>query len=740
MQTSRLGWRWAIGFIGLPLALACSDLELKENPLPSARTQGLEAAGEIAAARVAPADAPDVLLITIDTLRADHVGAYGAVHGATPNIDRLAKESVLFESALTTAPLTLPAHASMLTGLLPPQHGVRHNGVYFLRNEARTLAEGFREGGWATGAVLGAFVLSSQFGLQQGFDLYDDHFDEHRSSGSGFVERSATEVTDQALRWVESVDSPFFLWVHYYDPHADYQPAEPYASRFASSPYVGEIAYTDAEFGRLLDALRARDRWANTVVALTSDHGEGLGEHGESTHGYFLYESVLRVPLLLRGPGLSPGSRRSDPVSNAAVGPTLVSLAKLPPLDSSALPSLVEADQERATPIYAETLAPQLDFGWAPLSATRGDQFAYIHAPKPELYDVEADPQQLHNLLETQPAEGARQARLRLEQQVASVLADAATPNRRTIDAETARRIEALGYLVTQAPPVRTGMNPKDGQRWIELTSSAMTAYFDNRFDDAEAEASEVLEVFPESGKMRAIMARMALATGRPEEALAHVEALVRIHPDDAGNHVLLGMTLLRMQKLKKAVAAFETGVDRDEGHFGAHLGAMWKGALGSPQAEVERHAERAIELSGGGPAILEQVGETWEGLGDFDQALATYQRGLEEDPDSERLHMRMAIQHARRNEPAAFQAHIERAGAAGTSPDLLNRLGIALAARGAHRDAEMIFRGLLARHPGNQIARLNLARVFEQTGRASEAASLRSGEALPSAPAHAAP
>ncbi len=381
METNGSGIRWAAGLIGLSLAIACSDLELRENPEPSARTKGVEVAGELASARVAPVDAPDVVLITIDTLRADHVGAYGADHGATPNIDRLAEESVLFESALTTAPLTLPAHASMMTGLLPPQHGVRHNGVYFLRNEARTLAEEFREGGWATGAVLGAFVLSSQFGLQQGFDLYDDHFGEHRSSGSGFVERSAGEVTDQALRWVESVDAPFFLWVHYYDPHADYHPVEPHKSRFPGSPYVAEIAYTDAELGRLLEALRSRDRWANTVVALTSDHGEGLGQHGESTHGYFLYESVLRVPLLLRGPGLNAGNRRSDPVSNAAVGPTLASLAKLPPLDSSALPSLVEVDRASDTPIYAETLAPQLDFGWAPLSATRGEQFAYIHGP-----------------------------------------------------------------------------------------------------------------------------------------------------------------------------------------------------------------------------------------------------------------------------------------------------------------------------------------------------------------------
>ncbi len=689
----------------LLLVLACGEVRVDPAAAP--------------ARPAPPADAPDLVLITVDTLRADHVGAYGAQLGATPAIDRLAGEGTLFERVFTPAPLTLPAHASMLTGLEPPRHGVRHNAVFQLGGEARTLAEALQEGGWTTGAVVGAFVLASQFGLRQGFDHYDDHFGEQRSGGSGFQERRAADVTDRALRWIAETDRPFFLWVHYYDPHADYRPPAPWAARFAEAPYAGEIAYTDAEIGRLLETLRARGRWDRTVVALTSDHGEGLGEHGESTHGYFLYDSVLRVPLLLRGPGVAAGARRDRPVSTTALAATLAGLAEAPPLHAAAAASLLAEAGSPPSPLYAETLAPELDFGWAPLSAARGEGFAYIHGPRPELYDVRSDPRQARDLLAGKPSAEAGAARERLARRIEAVQAKAIPRARVELDAETAQRIQALGYLVTPEPPERTGMNPKDGQRWIELSSTASTAYFGHRFDEAERHASEVLAAFPDSVRMHEILARIGLATGRTEAALAHTGALVRLHDANAEYHAMRGRALRRAGRLAEAAAAFETGIARDPDHFGAQLGAMWKGALGSPLEEIEAHAERAVELAGGGPSILEQVGETWEGLGEFDRALACYERGLEQDPHSERLHMRMAIQHARRGDREASEAHRRRAGAAAQQPGLVNRLGIALAARGDHAQAEAIFRGLLARHPDDRLAQLNLARVLEESGRA---------------------
>ncbi len=715
--------RRSAGLLALSLAVACNQVEVKPEVAPP--TAALPAPEQ------APLDAPDVLLITIDTLRPDHVGVYGAERAETPVLDGLARAGIRFDQAFASAPLTLPSHASMMTGLYPPRHGVRHNGVFRLRQDAETLAERFQAAGFETGAVVGAFVLSAQFGLAQGFDHYDDEFGERRSAGSGFQERPASEVTDRALAWLEGVRGPSFLWVHYYDPHADYKPPAPFDGRFADRPYDGEIAYVDREVGRLLEGLEARGRLANTHIAVTSDHGEGLGEHGESTHGYFLYDTVLRVPLILRGPGVPAGLRRSEPVSNTALAPTLAALAGLGGFEDSDTGSLLAPADAPPVHPYAETLATELDFGWAPLHAIRDARHALIQAPEPELYDVERDPGQQHNLL-AGPAAESTSVHEELESRLAAIL-EAGRPVARTaIDSETAARMEALGYLVTTQPTRRTGMNPKDGQRWIELSMDALGAYFGQRFDEAREKALKVVAEFPDSGRMHGVLARIAVASGRPDEARPHAEALVRLQPESADHHSLLGLVHLKLGQLEAAVQSFEAGLALDGDHYGAHLGAMWKRKLGGSLEEADLHAARAIELAAGDVAILDRVAETWEGLGEYERALATYQRALAERPDSQHLHMRLAIQYARLDDRESFLRHVRQAGPAAARPDMRNRLGIALAARGAHREAEAIFRELLAQHPGNQLARLNLVRLLELTGRSEEAATIGSVPPLP--------
>lgn len=686
------------------------------------------AVGAVACNRVdvAASGAPDVVLITIDTLRADHVGGYGARDVATPTLDALIAGGLRFDHAYATAPLTLPSHASMLTGLYPPRHGVRHNGVFRLGQEAETLAEAFQRAGFETGAVVGSFVLSAQFGLHQGFDHYDDQFGEKRSAGSGFQERTATQVTDQALAWLATVERPFFLWVHYYDPHADYQPPEPWAERFAGRLYDGEIAYVDSQVARLLEALEARGRFDRTVVAVTSDHGEALGEHGESTHGYFLYDSVLHVPLILRGPGVPAGETRAELVSNAALAPTLAQLAGLPGFEDVDVASLLAIPRGEQPLPYAETLATELDFGWAPLHATRSETHSYIRAPRPELFDAVGDPQQQRNLLAEIIPPAVAVAQEELDGHIARILAAGQPLAPVEIDAQTAAQMQALGYLVSAGRIERTGMDPKDGQRWIELSMDALGAYFDHRFDDARRMAQEVLEAFPDSGRMHGILARIAVATGRPDQALPHAEALLKSQPESADHHALLGLVRLRLGDLPGAVAAFESGLQRDPQHHGAHLGAMWKMKVGGSAEEAAHHAERAIALGGGDVMIMDRVGETWEGLGEYARALAIYQSALAAQPGSEHLHMRLAIQYARLDDRDSFLRHAQQAGAAAARPDMRNRLGIVLAARGAHGEAEVIFRELLKQQPGNQLARLNLARLLTVTHRPDEGAALR--------------
>jgi len=269
--------------------------------------------------RAGRTNGPSVLLVTIDTLRADHVGAYGAKDVATPTLDALAARGVVFEEAMAAVPLTLPSHASILTGQYPPTHGVRHNAVFVLDDAIETLAERFQAEGFATGAVIASAVLDPEFGLTQGFDHYDADIPQDRATSAGFFERPAAAVTDAALRWLGAESGRFFLWVHYYDVHAAYRPPEPFATRFAALPYDGEAAYVDQEIGRLLGELDRSGRLASTLVAVTSDHGEGLDEHGEGSHSYFIYDSVLHVPLILAGPGVPAGRRVPRVVSGCAV-------------------------------------------------------------------------------------------------------------------------------------------------------------------------------------------------------------------------------------------------------------------------------------------------------------------------------------------------------------------------------------------------------------------------------------
>jgi arylsulfatase A-like enzyme len=264
-------------------------------------------------ARGVSTDNLNVVLITLDTLRADHLGAYGSTDVRTPNLDQLAREGVVFEQAMTSAPLTLPAHSSILTGQFPPRHGVRDNGGFFLGPEQVTMAEVLFNQGFKTGATVAAFVLDSKWGLDQGFATYQDDFDltNVKAMSLASVKRPGNEVVDLALKWMEGVaDQRFFSWLHLYDPHAPYESPEPYRSEYKGHPYRGAIAFTDAQVGRVLTFLKDRGIADRTIVIISGDHGESLGEHGEETHGFFIYESSMHVPLIVRAPFSNTVGRR----------------------------------------------------------------------------------------------------------------------------------------------------------------------------------------------------------------------------------------------------------------------------------------------------------------------------------------------------------------------------------------------------------------------------------------------
>jgi arylsulfatase A-like enzyme len=349
-----------------------------------------EAAARARLARLEPAPSRlNVVFVTLDTLRADRLGCYGFQGISTPAIDGLARDGVLFEQATAAVPLTFPAHSSIFTGRIPPHHGVRDNGGFFLEDSETTLAERLQQAGYATGAFVAAWVLESRWGLSQGFDHYSDRFDlsQYKILSLGTVQKQGDEVMNDALAWLETVKQrKFFAWVHLYDPHAPYEPPEPYRSRYPGQPYLGEVAYTDHVVGRLVEWLNDSGLMGRTVVVVTGDHGESLAEHGESTHGYFIYDSTTHVPLVIRTPWGLKGRSRTQ-VAQVDIMPTvldLVGLAPQPGIDGHSLVrALFDPGADLAHVAYSETYYPRYHFGWQHLSGLRDGKLQFIEAPKP---------------------------------------------------------------------------------------------------------------------------------------------------------------------------------------------------------------------------------------------------------------------------------------------------------------------------------------------------------------------
>jgi choline-sulfatase len=410
----------------------------------------------------------NLLLITVDTLRADHLGAYGSQRARTPVMDALARRGTLFEQAFTVAPVTLPAHASILTGRLPPRHGIRGNSFYTLRDRQTTLAQILAARGYRTAAVVGAAVLDKRFGLNRGFDVYDDEMPGHRD---GFIaDRAAAEVVSRAVTWLGAgnVSTPFFLWAHLFDPHHPYEAPEP--TQFNGAPYDGEVAYADREIGRLLSALDSLGVLRNTVVVLTADHGESLGEHGEDTHGVFLYDSTLRVPLIAAGPGIPEGIRRREGLASLVdILPTILPILNVPVPDGVDGLDLLGVERRRREFVYAETYLPRDFYNWAEMHALRSTDTKFVHSPAPELYDLQNDPHELRNRADDAP--GAVRG---LTREILQAVRGHGDSERVTPDPELAARLQSLGYVAGGGPVIvpPAGADPRpDAKSRIHLVA-----------------------------------------------------------------------------------------------------------------------------------------------------------------------------------------------------------------------------------------------------------------------------
>lgn len=500
---------------------------------------------------VQPQSGHNVILITIDTLRADRLGCYGYSRGATPNIDRLASTGVLFQEAIAQVPVTLPSHVSLLTGTFPPVNGVRDNTYFRLDPEALTLAEILQSAGYQTGAFVGAYVLDTSFGLGQGFDVYDARMEARDDDAAGtFSERRANEVVDAFGRWLGEADreKPFFAWVHLFDPHVPYAAPSPFRERFASSPYDGEIAYVDEQIGVLLKELEERGLRENTLVVFTADHGESLGEHGERTHGFFVYDATLKVPLILSSNQSLPTDKSiSSQVRLVDVLPTILDLVDVSVPDTAqgvSLVGLIEGEGSEEAVAYSECYASQLNFGWAPLISLRQDGFKYIEAPRAELYDLAKDPGETENLLSAD-RERARSMKSDLET-LRSGWPESFSA-RHQPDPDTLARLRSLGYAGGGGNTSGGDdelLDPKDRLHLWDKSQRVIHHMSRGEYEEAARQAKTILEEDPTNILAMEHLAYCRNKQGSRGEAIDLYRRISSLAPDRPLPHLYQGNLL----------------------------------------------------------------------------------------------------------------------------------------------------------------------------------------------------
>ena len=507
------------------------------------------------AAPAPPAVRPNLVLITLDTTRADRIGAYGYAAARTPRLDALARDGVRFNDATTQAPITGPAHAAIFTGLYPARLGVRDNATTPLPADAVTLAEALAERGYTTGGFIGAFILDRPYGFAQGFAAFDGGFARVESGEEANAERRGDAVVDAALRWLATTtpDRPFFLWVHLYDPHATYTPPEPFAAQFAAQPYDGEIAFSDQQVGRLIDAVNARADRERTFIMAIGDHGEGLGAHGEDEHGVFLYDEVLRVPWIVGGPGVRRGHVVAEQVRTIDLMPTALALLALdapPKLDGENLTVLLGGGNRASVPpSYAETYYPKLHYGWSELRSIRADGWKAIDAPRPEIYNLRTDAAELRNLFESQRALGDRMvaeaARIERDLRPPPGAKTAADGNAaRPVDRETLERLRSLGYvgLAAPLPPGTRGPDPKDTiaerRTYRMLLSQAIADLRGGRPADAAVKIKQLMRGNERAYDLHQFLGEAYEKQGRLTEALGEYAAASVLNPAAAAPHL----------------------------------------------------------------------------------------------------------------------------------------------------------------------------------------------------------
>jgi arylsulfatase A-like enzyme/tetratricopeptide (TPR) repeat protein len=677
---------------GCLLAGVCLWLFLRPEKEPSGKAAEMWSRAGV--------DRPNVILITMDTTRADHIGCYGYAGAKTPRLDALAGKGVLFEQAAASSPLTLPAHCSILTGMYPTYHGVRINGNTALSDEQTTIAEVLSAKGYDCGAFIGAFVLDGRWGLKQGFEHYDDQFDlkKYKHIDLGAIQRPGNQVMDAALSWLEGrKDKPFFAWIHLYDPHTPYEPPEPYLSEFGprglTGLYDGEIAFMDEQIGRCVDWLERNGLNNKTILVLTGDHGEGLGSHGEGTHGYFIYDYAVHVPLIVVTPfkGLQ-GVRISSQVRAVDVFPTLLELAGTSPAAPTQGRSLVRMmfrpTKKEDRYAYSESLTPSLQFGWSPLQALRTPSTKYIDCPKAELYDLTRDADEQTNILESDPGL-VRKMKTELDRLIAETSRGAPTPQAANLDKETMERLTALGYVGAPVAARKSAgrgplADPKDKLPVFLAVTSAGEMVLEEKYAEAAARLESALKEEPMIPQALIILSTCYVELGRSEEAKAQLEIILKEDPESIPALISMANILLEERKNEDVIALCKRTLSLDEKNTQAQMliGEVLLGEL--KYGEALPYLEKAVEIQ---PKVTRSrltLGACLVGLKQYDRA---------------EVELKQVIQEAPKYPLASFN------------------LGLLYEEEGRLEEARAAYAEEVANYPGEFKARFNLGKLLFKLG-----------------------
>ncbi len=691
----------------------------------------------------------NVVLITLDTLRADRVECYGYDGVETPNLNALAARGIRFEDAVASVPLTLPSHASILTGNYPPTHGVRDNGIHRLTPGHTTLAERLQEEGYTTAAFVASFVLDRRYGTDQGFDVYDDIIntgDPDSSHWQSRPERRGDRVVDSAMGWLEENERtgegrPFFLWLHLYDPHEPYDPPQPFKSRYAGNGYDGEVAFTDQQVGRLVDRLRSLELLDDTLLVVVGDHGEGLGEHGEQTHGRLIYETTMRVPLIFHAPSVLPEGRVVDDrvVATVDIAPTLMDLLGIAPFDCDGVSLLLRpTDDDRS--IYIETLTPNLKHGWAPLHGLRRHTDKFIQAPTPEYYDLADDPTETLNLYNhDEKAE-------RLEAELAAMLESFPTAANAGVEVDpvAARNLAALGYVAAESLPVEGRpllADPKEMVAlWDRRTAQAKALLEKKQFAEALSLLEEMVADMPGDSDLWSMLAVAQADGAQFDDAIQSRLKSIELHPTEVNHWIHLA----QLQFATGDREAFETSLTEAERLEGDHGGIHLLRARQAFDAELYEEAvafceqARRIDPSRSAFSSWSLQGQIYKAMGQMDRAGTAFTKAAEINPSNTDVQMELADLNLQSGPGAALELGIAllRQGKVGEAVRLFEEglredptnahawqsLGIARASMGQLQEASTAFEQALRHDPELTEASVNLSRAYREMNRHGDA------------------